>query len=340
LLLLNIRIFEALFYGAGVLAILLIVAVYLSLQTQRRLQEQAKILEDNQERLTFELDTRQKAILNQDNKIAGLQKQLEQAQSEIQQRNVIFSDTNVYLEREVRKQTQEIRQANERLQKVVDELDMFIYKTAHDIRGPLARLMGLTQIAMVDVSDQKAREYIGKLGIEANNLSYILARLSLVYEINHAEVRQERIHPEALVEKVLSDIKNLPGYPLMRFELATEPNLSFDSDPVLLEFIVKNLLENAVRFRRELPEHESVVKVHLHREKKNFLLRVVDNGIGISPTDALVIFDMFSRAAGIHKSSGLGLYMTKLAVEKLSGEIELLSGEVGQTEFKVQIPVG
>ncbi|MBC8110185.1 MAG: ATP-binding protein, partial [Verrucomicrobia bacterium] len=109
------------------------------------------------------------------------------------------------------------------------------------------------------------------------------------------------------------------------------------SDVKLLSFILRNLIENAIRFRSQRKGITPFVKIHLEQTKKSYMIRVIDNGIGVNPSDALVIFEMFSRAAGVHKTTGLGLYLTKLSVEKLEGEISLLN-ENGLTEFQVAIP--
>ena len=65
---------------------------------------------------------------------------------------------------------------------------------------------------------------------------------------------------------------------------------------------------------------------------------MVENGIGIKEDDIPYVFEMFSKAAGKYKTPGLGLYMTKLSVEKLGGIIQLINTS-GPTEFEVKIPL-
>jgi signal transduction histidine kinase len=336
---LNERMVEAFLFGSVGLSVILIIILIINNSNQSKHLKKIDDLETQLERTEFERDSQQKFAQNQEVKHQSMQKQLDDAQKKIQELSVIFSDTNLYLEREVRKQTQEIRQANERLQKVVDELDMFIYKTAHDIRGPLARLLGLTNVALLDVEEKVAQGYIQKLSSEATHLNNILARLSVIYEINHAEVHLQSIIPDSITRKVLNELEKMEGFGEMKFEIYMQGDLIFISDEKLMEFILKNLLENSIRFRRIQSNHTSLVKIYFSHDTANVLIQIIDNGIGINPADAFVIFDMFSRAAGIHKTAGLGLYMTKLSVEKLGGNIELITEKTGQTEFKVSIPI-
>ena len=80
--------------------------------------------------------------------------QLAQAKETIQHQNELLSNTNQMLESEVQERTKELFQSNESLTKVNEEMDNFIYKTSHDIRGPLATLKGMCNVAMVDVKDE------------------------------------------------------------------------------------------------------------------------------------------------------------------------------------------
>jgi signal transduction histidine kinase len=335
--LLNERLVEAIFYGVLVLIPILIFIVFYVITTSQSQKQKLISLKNEFEKTQFELDFQVKQFKNQENKSLADKKNLEDVLKKNQELEVIFSEQNIFLEREVRKQTQEIRETNTKLTKVVDELDTFIYRTAHDIRGPLARLLGLSQVALLDVKEATAINYIQKIGFEADNLNNILARLSVIYEINHGDLRKEEINPETLAKTALAEIATIEGFNQVQFNVHVQENMVLYCDIKLLRFILRNLIENAIRFRRHSSDVSSFVKIDLEQTKKSYVIRVIDNGIGVSPTDALVIFEMFTRAAGVHKTTGLGLYLTKLSVEKLEGDISLVTDD-GLTEFRVTIP--
>jgi signal transduction histidine kinase len=245
-------------------------------------------------------------------------------------------------ERIERRQAAELKrisdEKNEALQKVVDELDMFIYRTAHDIRGPLARLLGLSQIALLDVKDVTASEYIHKLDDEAKNLNYILARLSKVYELKHTPLKKESFQLYKLIEKIIEEEKkkNIHNDPdSIDFEILGDESLNVISDLQMFDFFLRNLIENTIRFRNN--SENSFVKIAYQSAEGKLIISVTDNGIGISPQYHHEIFDMFSRAAGIHKTAGLGLYMSRIAIEKLNGNIRLADNPKGFTEFRIEI---
>jgi len=225
---------------------------------------------------------------------------------------------------------------NQALQNVVDELDMFIYKIAHDIRGPIARVMGLSKVALMDVENETARNYFNLLEKESFNLSDILKRLSTVYEINHLTVKKEKISLNAIIENLLLEIKKDIEIDKTNFKIESNGDLEIFTDKFIIELILKNLIENAFKFKNGNTNSFIIVKTEIIQE--NYLISVIDNGIGISPQNNKLIFDMFSRAAGIHKSSGLGLYMAKLAAEKLNGNIQLVKNPDGFTQFAFNLP--
>lgn len=125
------------------------------------------------------------------------------AQKTIQWQNGQLSKANLELEKEVEERTVELVEANESLTKVNDELDNFIYKTSHDIRGPLANLKGICNVAMMDVKDKMALDYFDKLDASAARLNAILSRLLIINQINHSILKAEPIDFNAQIEEVL-----------------------------------------------------------------------------------------------------------------------------------------
>jgi signal transduction histidine kinase len=243
----------------------------------------------------------------------------------------------VHLEQTVSERTQELHISNEKLRQAIHELDSFIYRTAHDIRGPLARLMGLCHVAILDVEDTKALDYFDKLNANAHNLDYILNRLSTVYEINHSDLHPVVIDFAKLQRDLEEKIRFAEGFHSVQYHVEISPDIQYQTDHDLLLFIIRNLLENAIKFQN--PQNKvSFVLLKIRKNQKNLVVQVIDNGIGINPEDAPRIFDLFSRAAGQHQSVGMGLYMVKQAASKLHGTVALIERPKGITEFRVVLP--
>ena len=263
----------------------------------------------------------------------GLAESIRLARQELLEKSLENERLERQKEAELKKITDE---KNEALQKVVDELDMYIYKTAHDIRGPLARLMGLTHVALLDVTDPTALNFINKLNTEALNLNYILARLSKVYDIKHSTLRKEHIALLPFVEQIVNEEKQkIPDAASLQIDLTGDASLQILSDRKLLDCILRNLIENAIRFRKNKPG--DFIKIDFSLHKLLIYIQITDNGTGIPPEFRETIFEMFTKAAGLYKTAGLGLYITRLATEKLGGTIRLMPHPEELTQFVVEL---
>lgn len=250
----------------------------------------------------------------------------------------IIEDHNKFLDHLVEEKTKELVDTNEQLVKVNDELDNFIYKTSHDIRGPLASLKGMVNLAIMDVKDDKALGYLSKLDLTAEKLNMILTRLLIVNRINHAELKPEPIHFEPIIQEILTlEVKKgIPAKIKIDYEVAPDTQLISDRDMVRL--ILENLIDNAVKYYNDSERIQSFVRIQVGMEGGKATARVMDNGVGISRMNREKIFQMFVRASERSDTGGIGLYLAKLATEKLGGEINLISTDEKYTEFIVQFP--
>ncbi|MES2730496.1 MAG: 7TM diverse intracellular signaling domain-containing protein [Bacteroidota bacterium] len=302
-----------------------------ALERERLIEEKNRELESKVRERTVEVLAQKEEIEAQNDRLALVNEELMTTQE-------VIALQNKKLELTVHERTGELVQSKEQLEQAILELDSFIYRTAHDIRGPLARLMGLSHIATLDVQDTVSLTYFEKLNSEAYNLDYILSRLSTVYEINHAEVKATTIDFAKLTADLRAKISFIEGFDRIAFQVEVEDNIVCHSDAALLLFIVRNLLENAIKFQNK-KETQPYVFLRIGTQADKLVIQVMDNGIGISSEEAPRIFDMFSRTASKHKSAGMGLYMVRRGVEKLNGSITLADSATGLTNFQVEIPL-
>jgi signal transduction histidine kinase len=262
---------------------------------------------------------------------------LSDAKEIIEEQNAKLQLLNTDLDNEVKIKTADLEKANHSLHRVVDELDNFIYKTSHDIRGPLASLKGICNIALLDVKDEVALKYLSKLDITAEKLNTILTRLLIVNQINNSSIKlDELVNFEQVVNDVLllERKKGLP--PRLAIRKSIEKDVVFYSDKEFIRIILENLIDNAIKFFNDSDRIEPFVDIRITREGKNLMIRVIDNGIGISEIHPDKIFQMFSRASERSETGGIGLFITKTATEKLGGIVGLKTTPEGYTEFFVK----
>ena len=232
-----------------------------------------------------------------------------------------------------------VKEKTASLQKVNEELDNFIYKTSHDIRGPLASLKGICNLAIMEAKDATTLDYLKKLDETADKLNKILTRLVIVNQINNATLNFEPINLGALVDEIIM-VESKRGLP-PRFVIKKEidKSLSFSSDRELIRIILENLIDNSIKFYNDSDRVDPFVRIKVEQKNGHLMVQVIDNGLGIAQVHPDKLFQMFSRASERSGTGGIGLYLTKLASERLGGTIGLGITAEGFTEFRVAFPI-
>jgi signal transduction histidine kinase len=243
-----------------------------------------------------------------------------------------LSMVNQTLERRVEDRTKALQNVN-------NELDNFIYKTSHDIRGPLASLKGIANVALLELTDPKAQDYLHKLDASADKLNTILTRLLIVNQINHAVLTPVKIDFPELLQEILTfeRKKGIPNKLLITHEI--EPSVALTTDRHVLRIILENLIDNAIKYHNSSDRIEPFVKIRVHMNGEGVKIRVIDNGIGIKENDPQKLFQMFVRASERSESGGIGLYLTKLASERLYAKVDYATTQEKFTQFTVTLPL-
>lgn len=268
-----------------------------------------------------------------------INQELTAAKTTIQKQNELLSDNNLMLETEVTERTRELVETNDSLKKVNEEMDNFIYKTSHDIRGPLASLKGICNVAMLDVTDEGALEYLNKLDTSAAKLNAILSRLLIINQINHSLLNPESIDFETKIEEIL-ELERKKDMPLgIDITYSIAPDLNFRSDKAMVKIILENLIDNAIKYHNDSGRVDPFVTIDISKKGDWINVSVIDNGIGIEEDSKGKIFDLFVRATERSDSGGIGLYLSKLATIKLGGSIIVSKTEEGYTAFTVRFPL-
>lgn len=218
-----------------------------------------------------------------------------------------------------------------------NELDSFFYRVSHDLKGPIASLQGLNNLIMTDVKDEKALSYLSMYEAQISRIDNIVTGLIHLTRLNHGEEFRTRINFTRLVDECIQSYSYLENFKRIRFIREIQSDIHFDSEWPIVNTILQNLIENAIVYART--NVDSFIRIAVTCEQGVITLTVEDNGQGISQDHLTRIFDMFHRANGASKGSGLGLYILKRAVERLQGDLRVSSQLHLGTTFTVNLPV-
>ena len=228
--------------------------------------------------------------------------------------------------------------AEESLRTVNSELDTFIYRASHDIKGPLARLRGICNVAKLSITDPQSSEYFELLDQESKKLDSILGKLLVVKDLKTSRVKIDKIDFNSVINKSLKYLKFTQDFENVNFKIQVDASLEFQSDANLLELIFMNLIDNAIQFRDEDKPTINIL-IDIYKDNNHVTIRMKDNGIGIDENIIHQIFDMHFRGSERSTGTGLGLYIVKTALDALHGKVFVQSKPNGGTDFVFSLPI-
>ena len=125
----------------------------------------------------------------------------------------------------------------------------------------------------------------------------------------------------------------------MDFENLVPKDTLLNSNESQLRIILSNLISNAIKYK-DVGKVKPFVKVYVNRDSQKTEITIEDNGIGISPEHHDKIFESYFTIGSSPDSKGLGLVNVKNAVEKLKGQIKLISEPGIGSKFIIILPIG
>jgi two-component system heavy metal sensor histidine kinase CusS len=215
-----------------------------------------------------------------------------------------------------------------RLDDSFTRLSQFSADLAHELRTPIANMLGEAQVALTrERTPTEYRETIESTIGECERLSRIVDNLLFVARVDAASepIARKRFDARAAAEKIAAFYQTIADEHHVAISCSGEGEIY--ADPDLFERAVGNLLDNALRFT---PENGSI-QIRVSKHDTSFEVAVSDNGCGIAPEHLPRVFDRFYRVEPSRGSdgAGLGLALVKSILDLHSGSAGIRS-EVGR----------
>jgi signal transduction histidine kinase len=217
------------------------------------------------------------------------------------------------------------------------ELNNFMYSSSHDLKGPLAAIKGLTNLAVTEVNEKERLEYITMISNSVSKLNALIDDMVQTTKVTHSNIELATINFVDFLEGIIQDIKNIESSKGVKFILEADRKLEFKTDKILFRTIIYNLLENAAKYKNSSAK-DPFVKIHAGSEANELKISITDNGLGIGKNNQEKVFEMFSRVDQSIPGTGLGLYLVKKSVLKLGGSINLNSTLNEGSTFEIILP--
>lgn len=231
----------------------------------------------------------------------------------------------------------ELRKRNAELEKVNAELEKFVYSASHDLRAPLASVLGLARLAKAENNNPDLSDYLNKIETSVDKLDLLLHNIINYYRGMKLEEQNVEINFEKLFREALESFEHYENAKQIKFSVKVNPAAVFKGDESRLKIVINNLISNAIKYQRPEESNKEVV-LQANHENGWASIEVTDNGVGIEPGNKENIFTMFHRSPGKNAGSGIGLYIVKETLNKISGTIDVDSLPGKGSKFVIKIP--
>lgn len=222
----------------------------------------------------------------------------------------------------------------ENLNRENKELDSFLSNTSHDLRTPIASILGLTYLGKVELQEEKARSFMNMIEERIRKLDLVISDILSLSRSKKVDLKFEQLEFPKLLDETIADIRFNKGVSAIQLDYQEGPNDTFKSDYNQIKIILNNLMSNAVKYHN-LDQPNPYIRVTFKRTRSVVEISIEDNGQGIARENIPKIFDMFYRASPTTDGTGLGLYIVQEALAKINGIITVDS-EIGRgSTFKV-----
>jgi len=298
-------------------------------EKQQDIESQNEELKQQQEELRTVND-----LLAEQNKEALKQRKMIEAQK--MRAEVLVRS----LESEVNRQTYRLQNMLDDMTKQNEDLKQFSYIISHNIRSPVAHLLGLVSIFnRENMNDPFNQEVLKFLDSSAKSLDTVIRDLTKMIAIrNNLNKEKEKIDINELIaleENLLQD--EIIGASAIITEELVPDNQVFTIKSYA-QSIIHNLLSNAIKYKASRRQLEITIKTQISQQ---FLcISIQDNGLGIELNENTreKLFGLYQRMHDHVEGKGLGLYMVKTQIEALGGRIEVESELNKGSIFRIYLP--
>jgi excisionase family DNA binding protein len=250
------------------------------------------------------------------------------------------------IEQQLRDALEAERAARAAAEAALNMRDEFLSVASHELKTPVTALSAYAQLALRRIQRQgqiepdRVEQTLTTITGQAERLTRLLNQL---LDISRLESGKLSLEPRltdvrALVSQVLMAAETSAD-PQHTFVLNAPPTLEALVDPLRLEQVLVNLVDNAVKYS---PQGGRIELDLRQPTPEAFELSVRDHGLGIPPEKRSHIFERFyqAHANAHHGGMGLGLYITRQIVEMHGGSIRAEFPDDGGTRFVVSLPLG
>lgn len=236
------------------------------------------------------------------------------------------------LEDRVKRRTDQLNAANK-------ELETFTYSVSHDLKAPLRGIDGYSKLLLHEYGDkfgEEATHFIHTIRSATLQMNQLIEDLLSYSRLERSHFKQEKIALRSFTETLVSNFSE--EIKKDRFEVEINiPGVEIVTDSTGLSIILRNFIENAIKFTREKPNPR--LEINFSENPETWTIAVKDNGVGFDMKYHDRIFEIFQR---LHRAedfpgTGIGLAMVQKAAQRMNGKTHAESVQGKGSAFFIEI---
>ena len=232
-----------------------------------------------------------------------------------------------------------------KLNKIPQIREDFSYAMVHDMKTPLSTIMmvqDMLKSGRLEGKPEIKNKYMNIAESETEHLFALTNKILTISKLeNHKlEMNKTEVELTPIIEKLTEKFKAKAQKPV-NFIISLQAKTAYADNDYLGE-VLSNLIDNAIKYSKESME----INITAEESERYTILKVRDNGLGISEADQRIIFQKYERAAAAKRSRrngasgfGLGLNFVDQIIKAHDGRIFVNSTEGEFTEFTIYFPL-
>ncbi|SHL23651.1 ATP-binding protein [Chryseobacterium polytrichastri] len=226
------------------------------------------------------------------------------------------------------KQYNAIKELNNQLRKVNEELDSFSYTISHDLGTPLTVMKLNAQMLLANFEKtEKNRNKLTSIVEEIDNMAEMMHDVLQLSRAKHSDIELESLPTQHTIHKISENAKITFDSPTSEIIIKECPEVL--ADKTMLHQVFLNIINNAVKYSSQ--QDQPRVEIEGTEDGQTIIYRISDNGIGIPEEDKHKMFKIFNRMdnAKKFKGNGVGLSIVHRIMNRIGGNVDYKSNKDG-----------
>lgn len=232
-----------------------------------------------------------------------------------------------------------LEEVSTELKRQQEELKLYFYRVIHDIKAPICSLVSLVRLTKSQIKDKESQQFLTEMENYFNLLNIEISS-SLKNNIVFSEnIQTERVNIETVLFEVVNILTFSRDLTKVRITPIVDKLKDFRTNRQLVFSILQNIIDNAIKHGRHSDNDQINITIKISQEGNYLKIDAIDDGIGMTEKTKQSLFEKFnSNDHLLTKGNGLGLYLIRKSIDKLNGEITIVSEQNKGTCFTILIP--